>query len=225
MKTALIAGPTGLTGKKCLEYLLESGQYSMVTVLTRKKLNIENKKLVQIITDFNDLQESLKQVKVNDVYCCLGTTMKKAGSKEAFFKVDFDYPLQIASFLKQNGASTFNLVSAIGANKNSTIFYSKVKGEIEQALIKLHFPKLNILRPSILDGERKESRPGEKAGLILSKIVAPLMIGPLKKYKPVKACAVAFALIYFSINAPEGVNIIESDKINSIYNKEKYGIN
>lgn len=220
MKTALLAGPTGLTGKHCLEYLLECGEYSLITALTRKKLDIENKKLKQLITDFTNLEDALKEVQVDDVYCCLGTTMKTAGSKEAFFKVDFEYPLQIASFLKQNGANCFNLVSAIGASKSSNVFYSKVKGEVEQAIMKLNYHKLNILRPSILDGNRKESRPGEKAGLLMAKILSPIMIGPLKKYRPVKAEAVAYALVYYSINAPDGVNIIESDKINNIYNKE-----
>lgn len=220
MKTALIAGPTGLTGKYCLEYLLECGEYSLIIALTRKNLNVESKKLNQIVTDFSDLAETLKDVKVDHVYCCLGTTMKKAGSKEAFFKVDFECPLQIASILKQNGANCFNLVSAIGANKNSNVFYNKVKGEIENAIAKLNYNKLNILRPSFLIGERKESRPGEKAGIIIAKALSPFMTGSLKKYRTVKAEAVAYALIYYSINAPEGVNIIESDKINNIYNKE-----
>ncbi len=219
MKTAIIAVSTGLTGSNCLEYLLECGEYSTIIALNRKELNIKNKKLQQIIVDFTKLEEALKDVKVDDVYCCLGTTIKKAGSKEAFLKVDFEYPLQIASFLRQNGAKCFSLVSALGADNNSNIFYSKVKGEIEQAIAKLSYPKLNILRPSILQGQRKESRPGETIGLFMAKLLSPLMIGPLKKYRPVKASAVAYTMIHYSINGPDGVNIIESDMITTIYNK------
>jgi uncharacterized protein YbjT (DUF2867 family) len=219
MKTALIAGASGLTGGYCLDYLLKSEHYSKVVSIGRRKLDKENFKLEQIITDFSDLATITSEIKADDVFCCLGTTMKKAGSKDAFIKVDFEYPLSLAVASKENGASGFHLVSALGANKKSFFFYNQVKGQLEEEVIKLEFKNTNILKPSILDGPRKESRPAEQIGLRLMNIVHPLFAGPLYKYKPIHAKEVAFVMVYMATKGIAGLSIIESEQIHKIYKK------
>jgi uncharacterized protein YbjT (DUF2867 family) len=216
---ALIAGASGLTGSFCLTYLLESPECEEVISIGRSLLELQHPKLKQIQTDFSDIEDILENHSVDDVFCCLGSTIKKAGSKDAFTKIDFEYPLQLAKVAKENGADGFHIITALGADKKSFFFYSRVKGELEEELIKLNYNNLNIFRPSLLDGERKESRPAERFAMIVGRIFAPFLIGPLSKIRPIKAKAVSKVMVYHALKGIKGLSIIESAQIHKIYKK------
>jgi uncharacterized protein YbjT (DUF2867 family) len=202
-RTALLVGATGLIGNQLLLKLLQSPYYDRVTVLTRRSLGIRNTRLHEVIFDFEN--PDAQQVVANDVFCCLGTTIKKAGSKEAFKKVDLEYPLSVASLARKNGADKFLIVTAMGANSKSSIFYNQVKGEAEQGLISLKYPILHIFQPSLLLGDRPEPRLGEKVGAVIASIFKPLMLGPLKKYRAIESGKVANAMLEFAKKPDMGV--------------------
>ena len=210
MKTALLLGATGLTGSLLLQQLLQDAYYKKVIVYSRKSLNIQHQKLQEIIINFDTIDTA---VEANDIFCCLGTTIKKAGSKTAFEKVDFEYPLNIAQLQKNAGSEKFLVITAMGASANSSIFYSMVKGKLEKELQFLHFSSLYIFRPSLIIGNRKEKRIGERIALILSTIINPLLIGSLAKYKSVTAVAIAKAMIFSAKENKQGNQIILSNEI------------
>ncbi|WP_256757622.1 oxidoreductase [Cohnella sp. WQ 127256] len=208
-RKALIVGGTGLIGNQLLQLLLQSEAYESVIVLIRKPLAINHPKLIQKVVDFDDLDNGEQMFGVDDVFCCLGTTIKKAGSKEAFLKVDFDYPLQVAQLAKENGATQFLIVTAMGADRHSRVFYSRVKGEIEEALKRVKFPSLHIFHPSLLLGKRNEFRFGEKVAEIISPILSPLLRGKLSKYKPIQAKDVAQAMVRIATDNRKGEFVYE----------------
>ncbi len=212
-KTAIIAGATGLTGKFLLQLLIDSEIYSSVKVITRKTLDLNKPKVQEIITDFNTIDNFKHLLVADDVFCCLGTTIKKAKTKDAFKIIDMDYPLRIATLCKENKASQYLLISSMGANPNSLIFYPKVKGMLEEELKKIGFDGLHIFRPSLLLGKRQEFRFGEYLGTAIYKLFAWTLIGKLKKYKGIKAEAVAFGMFKQAQLNLKGIHIYESDKI------------
>lgn len=202
MKTALIAGASGLVGGHLLSILLESDRYEKIVSIGRRKLDMEHSKLTQQIVDFNNIE--LDEQNIDDVFCCLGTTMKKAGSKEKFRLVDFQYPLNIASCFLTGGAYRFLLVSSMGAKSSSNIFYNSVKGEVEIAVNKLGYSRTDIFRPSLLLGARGESRFAEDIGKIGMKLLGFLFVGSLKNYKAIKSIKVARAMLYFAQEESHG---------------------
>lgn len=206
-KTALIAGGTGLIGSQLLQLLLDSDRYSRVIALTRQDLPVQHPKLTQLKIDFSKLGESVDDFKADDIYCCLGTTMAKAGTKEKFYQVDFYYPLLLAKSGKQRGAKQYMLVSALGADKNSSIYYNQVKGEIEEAVGNEHFNATHIFRPSLLLGDRSEQRTGEDAAKIFYKIFGFLIP---KKYKAIDSASVARAMLHYASQEQKGTYIHES---------------
>src|SRR5690606_21544513 len=163
--------------------------------------------LKQIVVDFDQLEEYSNQLKGDVVFCCLGTTMKKAKSKEAFRKVDFHYPVELAKVTREQGAQQFLIVSALGADKNSSIFYNKVKGETEEAVGGVGFQSYHIFRPSLLLGPRSEQRAGEDAAKAFYKFFA-FLIPP--KYKAIESIKVAKAMQFYARSEDEGRNIHES---------------
>jgi uncharacterized protein YbjT (DUF2867 family) len=209
MKTALIVGATGLVGKSLLDLLLQSNEYDKVIVLSRQTLSLPAKAEV-IITDYKTLQNNSDKLSAYDVFCCLGTTIRKARTKEAFKQVDFDYPLALAKITLDKGAKHFLLVSALGANAKSAIFYNKVKGEIEQEIAALGFESFSIIRPSLLLGERSEQRAGEDAAKLFYKIFGLLIP---KKYKGIEAKQVAKAMLLIANYKKSGKRIFESDEL------------
>jgi uncharacterized protein YbjT (DUF2867 family) len=217
-KTALIAGATGLVGSSLLQQLLAESYYSKIIVLLRKPINIKDSRLVQLIVDFNNLEKYANELKANDVFCTLGTTIKKAGSKEAFRKVDYEYPVKLASITHKNGAEKYIIVTAIGADANSLIFYNKVKGETEEKLKSLQLKHLYILQPSLLTGDRKEHRTGEKIAIMASNYFNHILLGPLRKYRSINANVVAFGMIYAAKHFTEKMKTVLSDEIQEIYN-------
>jgi uncharacterized protein YbjT (DUF2867 family) len=155
------------------------------------------------------------------VYCCLGTTIKKAGTQDAFRKVDFDYPVRIAALTQHCGANQFLLVSALGANPHSRIFYNRIKGEAEEAIRKMSFNAFHVFRPSLLLGERTEHRPGEKVGAVAMAVLKPLMSGPFKKYRAIQAHDVAKAMVRVAQMDLEGFNVFESNRIQEIADSDR----
>ncbi len=207
MKKALVIGGTGLIGKQLIELLLAGEKY-IVIALVRKPLSLTHEKLIQVVFDFDHPDK--QAVVADEIYCCLGTTIKTAGSKPAFYKVDYEYVLTIAQTGFSNDAKKFALVSSMGANKNSNIFYSKTKGAIEEAVTRIGYNSLFIFRPSILLGRRTEFRFGEMIGKFLMTVFA---FAIPKKYKAIEARQVAKAMIAGMNSGKTGIHILESDSI------------
>ncbi|HRE67309.1 MAG TPA: NAD(P)H-binding protein [Cyclobacteriaceae bacterium] len=208
-RTALVAGSTGLIGSTLLELLLADSHYDKIIALSRKPLGLTHPKLENVLIHIDEWAK-LYNVKADDVFCCLGTTIKQAKTKDAFRKVDFEYPVELAKALKQNGASSFLLVSALGASKTSRIFYNQVKGEVEEAIRNLSFQALHIFRPSLLLGNRKEQRSGEDAAKIFYKIFGALIP---QKYKGIEAVKIARAMLVEAKSEKQGLFTHESAEL------------
>ncbi len=206
-KTALIAGATGLIGGQLLELLLKDNRYNEVIALSRKPLSSNHPKLTNVVIDFDRLAEQSDALRADDVFCCLGTTMKQAGSQKAFYKVDFEYPLQIAKITRALGARQYLLVTALGANKKSSIYYNRVKGEIEEAVGNQDFESYHIFRPSFLQGDRIENRPGEQATTAFFKLFGFLVP---RKFKAIDSVKVARAMLFNAKAEKSGRFIYES---------------
>lgn len=195
-KTAILIGATGLVGNHCLQQLLDSPAYGKVVAVSRRPIPLQHEKLVRIeVASFDHLGEALQGVKAYDAFCCIGTTIRQAGTKAEFHKVDYGYALEFAHRMLRNGAKHFLLVSALGAQANSPIFYNRVKGLLEQEIRGLGFPRLSVFRPSLLVGGRPENRLGEALGLRLTKLVTPLLRGPLASMHPIQGADVAAAMV------------------------------
>lgn len=213
---AIIAGASGLIGSNLLNILLQSHEYHEVLVLTRNELQLQHKKLVQLVIDFDHLEDHVSSITGDAVFCCLGTTNAQTPDKEVYRKIDYGYPLTIARLANKNGVKQFHLVSSIGADKNSMAFYTRLKGELEDALQKIGIPVLHIYQPSMLVGERERKRPMEKVMIALFKFINPLLIGSLKKYRSITGKRVAQAMYTKSLDNSAGTFIHTSDKIQSI---------
>lgn len=216
MKTALIAGATGLVGSELLKLLIENSGYSKIHVLTRKPVNTGSLKVVEHLIDFENLREINPGSNIDHIFCTLGTTIKKARTKENFRKVDYDYVVNLAKKSLELKAAKFLVVSSLGAKAKSGIFYSRVKGEMEKALQDLNLPQLFIFRPSLLMGDRKEHRSGEKTAIKVYKVINPLFIGKLRKYKGIEASQVAKAMMETAMHNNNSFQILESDEIQKL---------
>ena len=215
-RTAIIAGASGLVGGYCLRRLLASGLHEQVVAFVRGPLNVTHKRLQQRTVDFDRLGRMSAFPRAQDVFCCLGTTMKKAGSEEAFRKVDSEYVVRLAESSIRSGADRFYLVSAVGASPKSRVFYSRVKGEAEDAVARLGFAGLHIFRPSFLVGERPETRPGERLGIAAARLVSGVLFGPARKYRPIKADTVARAMLVVAREGSPGTHIYASDDMEGL---------
>lgn len=217
---ALLVGATGLVGGCVLARLLAHPQYSNVEIWVRRELPRHYPKLVQKVVDFSNLP--LQQVQADHVFCCLGTTIGKAGSEAAFREVDHDYPLALARLARTGGSKKFLMVSALGADAASAVFYNRVKGEVENAITALDLPAVWFFRPSLLLGPRQGNRLGERIGAVIGKLIAPLLAGGLRKYRPIHVDTVAAAMVYAATHdvAP---GAIESDAIARLAMRESQG--
>jgi uncharacterized protein YbjT (DUF2867 family) len=193
--------------------LLDGPEYDRVTVLARRELPITHKKLEQRVLEFDRLAQTADFPRVHDVFCTLGTTIRRAGSQDAFRKVDYTYPVELARVAVRHRASQFLVVTAVGADPRSRVFYSRVKGEVEEALRRLSFEGIHIFRPSLLVGKRTESRPAERMAAMFSPLVAWAFVGPLARYRPIKAQVVARAMVRTAREATRGVHVYESEEI------------
>lgn len=210
MKTALLAGSTGLIGRELLSLLLNSPRYKNVIALARSSGTISHPKLSEVIVDLATLTEKLSPLKADDVFCCVGTTMAKARTEEKFREVDFHYPDRLATVTRANGSQQFLLVSSLGAKKDSSIFYNRVKGEVEEAVSRKGFPSVHIFRPSLLLGLRQERRSAEDAAKTFFRLFGFLVP---RRYKPVGASVVAEAMLYYASLEEKGIFIHESSDI------------
>ncbi len=204
-KKALILGASGLVGSELLKQLLESDRYDQVVSLGRRPLDIQHPKLIQETLDFD--QPDPARIVGDDLFCALGTTLKKAGSKEAQYRIDCLYPYEIGRIAKQNGVSGFLLVSSVGADANSSNFYLRTKGDLEKRIEELGFESFVAARPSFLLGDRTEFRLGEKIGIVLAGILAPIIP---KKYRGVQAATVAKHLIRAAKAHLKGTHFLEN---------------
>ena len=218
MKTALIIGGTGLIGSKLLKLLLESSDYEKVIAFSKREMQLKHPKLVVEIIDFDKPESYANLVQGDDFFCTIGTTIKKAGSKEAFRKVDYQYPKQFATIALENGIKQFLLISSLGADEKSGNFYLKTKGEIQSFLKNSSFESVSIVQPSLLLGDRKEFRFGEQVGAVVMKIFSFLLIGSLKKYKAIHGDTVAKALFTVAQKSKKGFTIYESDLLEQLGN-------
>jgi uncharacterized protein YbjT (DUF2867 family) len=207
---AFIIGATGATGKDLLNVLLQHPDYSEVTIFARRTSGIVHPKLKEVLTDFDKPEDVSELIKGNVWFSCLGTTLKAAGSKEQQWKIDFDIPAKFAAIAKQNGVRTTVLLSAYGASPTSKVFYSKMKGELEEYIDELSFKQYIIFRPGLL--LRKDTdRFGERiSGSILNFVNS---IGLLKKFKPMPTSVLAEKLAKAPTVFPEGKHIVELNKI------------
>ena len=209
-KMALVTGSTGLVGTHLIDQLISNHHFQKIYAIQRRKTERSHVKLKELVDDLDEL-DSVDLPEIDIAFCCLGTTMKQAGSKDRFKLVDFTYVIQTAEKAKAQGASTFCVVSAMGANANSSIFYNKVKGEVEEKLKAMNFETLHIFRPSMLVGNRKENRLGEKIGIAVFKFLDPIMRGPLAKYRASDSEKVATQMVEKSLNSSPGLHIWEAD--------------
>ncbi|MFJ7825632.1 oxidoreductase [Psychrobacillus sp. NPDC096623] len=198
-RVAIVVGATGFTGQFLVKQLCESEEYAAVSVIVRRDFTFKHAKLDVQVKDFDKLEENDLEI-ADDLFCCLGTTMKKAMSKENFERVDLEYPLRIASLAKKRGIPNFHVISAIGSNKNSPFFYSRVKGEMEEGLIEMELPHLFIYRPSLLTGGRREFRLGERLSEGIFQLVNPLLIGPFKRMRSIPGEQLAYAMYHYAIH-------------------------
>jgi len=220
-RVALIAGTTGLIGWHLVRKLLMSPLHSQVISVTRRAINGPNTmisrhyKLRQIITPLDDMEACLvdQNVKADDAYCTLGTTIKTAGSQQAFRHVDFDYVVSFARAAKRAGAKRFSLVTAVGANAKSPIFYSRVKGEVEDAVSELGFETVQIFRPSMLLEERKESRPFEATARLLMPMINPFLFGRASIYSGIDPERVAMAMVKAASEEVHGRRVYYYDEM------------
>ncbi len=184
-KTAILLGATGLTGRHLLELLLNSDDYEKVKVFTRRAIEKTHPKLEEIICDVLKLEEQADQFRADEVFVCIGTTKAKTPDKQLYYTIDYGIPTTSAKLAEQNKISTFSVISAIGANAKSTVFYSRTKGEMEQAVLQHNIPNILVYRPSLIYGNRNDKRLGEKIGTFLIKSLQFLLIGKWKKYRAV----------------------------------------
>jgi uncharacterized protein YbjT (DUF2867 family) len=216
---AWIAGATGLVGRTLLELLLDHSDVQRVTIIVRRPTGHTHPKLLELVVDFDRLEAELAGRSATDVVCGLGTTIAAAGSQEAFRRVDHDYPLALARAARKAGARRFLVVTAAGSNPRSSLFYSRIKGELERDLAPLGFPEVAVLRPGLLLGERAERRRGERVAMALAGPMKALFRGPLRKYSPVAAADVARAMVKVALDgaAPAAAHAVyESDRIASL---------
>jgi len=217
VKTALLFGASGLVGSHVLSQLISNNNYSKIKLFVRTSIDISDPKIEIIQTDFNNLENHREDIKGDDCFFCIGTTKKNSPNKNEYKRVELEVPKQIAQIAKSNSVNSFVFVSSGYADPKSSGDYLKFKGEVEEELKKLNFPKLGIMRPSFLLGDRKEKRIGEKIGIFVFKLLSPLFLGPLKKMKPIHSAIVAKGMIAI-IQNDSSQTIFESNEISEIIN-------
>ena len=216
-KTALILGSTGLTGSFVLQELIDDTRYCKIVLISRRSSKLEHSKIEEHIIDMSQLNEYPNLFRVNEVFCCIGTTKAKTPDRSIYRTVDFDLPVKAAELSKMNAVPTFVVISSMGANSKSSIFYSRLKGEMEEAIINLRLLKTIIVRPSLIAGPRMEKRKGEQFAKILMKVLNPLLIGKLKVYRAIEPITIARAMIRLA-NEPTKKVVYASDELIEIAN-------
>lgn len=209
-KTAIILGATGLTGGYLLDFLLEDDRYEHIKLFSRSSIKNNHPKIKEYLIDMFDLASSKMDFMADEIFCCIGTTAKKTPDKKLYEQIDYGIPVNAIRLAKENGISTFVVMSSMGANANSRVFYNKLKGRMEDDILAAGIANTYIVRPALIGGDRNESRPGEYFGKQVFKVLNPIMIGGLRKYKMIDAMKIAKAMIWLANNKREDT-IVESD--------------
>ena len=212
MKTALVFGSSGLIGGHLLDQLIKNDNYNKIKLFVRSEIIINEPKIEIVKTDFNNLDNYEEDIKGDDCFFCIGTTKQNSPDKNEYQKVELEIPKKIAEIAKINSVNSFIFISSIYANPKSSGDYVKFKGLVEEELKKLNFSNLGILRPSFLMGDRKENRVGEKMGILTFRLLSPLLLGPLKKMRPINSEKVAKAMIKIANKRNDQI-IFESNEI------------
>ncbi|MEP5831966.1 MAG: NAD(P)H-binding protein [Maribacter dokdonensis] len=215
-KTAIILGASGLTGGLLLKKLIVDDRYESIKLFSRSSIKGLPNKVKQYIGNLLELEQFKNDFTGDEVYCCIGTTAKKTPDKSLYRDIDYGIPVAAAKLAKANGINTFLVISAMGANKKSSVFYNRTKGEMEQEVLNQAIPRTSILRPSLIGGERNEQRLLEKIGLVVFKVIQPLFIGPLKKYRIINADSIAQAMLNLANTTSNTDVIITSNDIEQL---------
>lgn len=213
---ALVLGSSGLIGIETIDLLLNNDKYETVYAISRSILPIKHNKLIQIIADYNSIESHIKDLQIDHIYSCIGTTKAKTPDKKKYYEIDLSYPKKVASLLFANGSTTLCLVSSIGANATSNNFYLKLKGDVEDSLRQIGFSSFHIFRPSLLLGNRKEFRLMERIAQFIYPIFNVLLIGKMKDYKSIHARDIASAMINASIASNPGEHIYQTQLIKEL---------
>jgi uncharacterized protein YbjT (DUF2867 family) len=216
MKTALISGATGLVGRHCLRLLVDSDRYESVITIGRRPMEEIAAKHRHAVVDFDSPEYFDDRLRADDIFCTLGTTIKKAGSREAFSRVDRDYPLSLATQAATAGARQFLVVTAQGADPKSFFFYNRVKGDLERDLSLVPLFGVYVFRPTLLLGDRDEKRRGEQFAEKAFTLTAPILRGPLRKWRPVPAEAVARSMLGVASDEPGGFKAFDAEDIRAL---------
>ncbi len=214
-KTAIIVGASGLVGGQLLRLLEHENRYELVKSIIRRPQKLTSNKIQEIVVDFEDTQALEEALKGNDLFICIGTTIKKAGSVSNMEKIDRDLPVLLAKYAAKNGVETMVAISSIGANMNSNMYYARIKGEMEMGVLKYPFACKSVVRPSMLLGKRSEFRWKEVWSEKILKVISPLLIGKLRKYRGIKARNVAKAMLVIANTSPCKV-AYESDELEAL---------
>lgn len=211
-KTAIVLGASGATGSELLKLLLNDASYSTIKLFNRSPLGKSNEKVQEYIIDLFELEKHRAHFTGDEVFCCIGTTKSKTPDEETYYRIDYGIPVTAAKIAKENSINTFIVISALGASKNSRIFYSRTKGEMEEAVKSYVIPKTHILQPSLIVAERKEKRVMEKIAAAAMRLINPLLMGNAAKYKSIKANNIARAMVWLANHVyPE--TVVQSDEI------------
>jgi uncharacterized protein YbjT (DUF2867 family) len=210
-KTAILLGASGATGGELLQLLLADSRYSKVKLFLRSSLSINNPKIEEHIINMFELENHAAHFTGDQVFCCIGTTKAKTPDTDTYRKIDFGIPAAAAKLAKANGITTFIVVSAIGANKDSGIFYNRTKGEMQEAVLAQYIPNTYILQPSLIVANRKETRLAEKIAIVFMKLLNPLLWGGAAKYKSINAASIAKAMVWLANNKYQDTIIASND--------------
>ncbi|MFD2161710.1 NAD-dependent epimerase/dehydratase family protein [Paradesertivirga mongoliensis] len=216
MKKVIIAGASGLIGTELLTLLLQDGRISEVLALVRFPLPTNNTKLKQLKVNFDKLSDYKDQIEGDAIYCCLGSTKKKTPNLNDYHKVDHEYPLTLAKIALENKIAQYHLISALGADKNSKVFYPRLKGRIEEDVKDIPLQSVHIYQPSLLVGNRNEHRAFEKFFIHAMNFINPLLVGSLRKYRSIKATTVAQAMINQTFKNLDGIHTYPSNIIQEL---------
>jgi uncharacterized protein YbjT (DUF2867 family) len=216
MKNALVFGATGQTGEQLVNLLLTNDNYGIVKIFVRKPTSKKHQKLQEIVCDFNSISNVADEICNGDVFCCLGTTIAKAGSKDAFKKVDYDLPVTITQVAFANGINTIVVITSLGSNPQSNNFYLRTKGQAELAIAKVGIENTIFVRPSLLLGDRKEFRLGEYLSKAIFGLISPLLAGKLARYKGIHSKSVAKAMVLLANDGKHGLRYVENEELTKL---------
>jgi len=211
-KTAIVLGGTGLTGNLLINKLLADDSYACIKLFSRKASGIKSEKIEEFVGDLFQLEHFKNDFTADEVFCCIGTTSAKTRDRVVYKAIDFGIPSTAARLARENNIPTFLVISSMGANTRSSIFYSRTKGEMEQAVLGEKIPHTYILQPSLIMGNRDERRMGESVGAAVLKFTNVVLVGRLKKYRAIEADCIAAAMIHLALSKPPS-GIVMSDKL------------